>query len=88
VLVTLNPLRPIAQDQIIGEYDYAHPVFDLAAVAAQGRMTELQGQHSRYFAGAWMGYGFHEDGLKAGLKAAEHVLADLAHATANERATA
>ncbi len=88
VLVTLNPLRPIAQDQIIGEYDYAHPVFDQAAVAAQGRMAALQGQHSRYFAGAWMGYGFHEDGLKAGLKAAKHLLADLGHAMTNERAAA
>lgn len=77
VLVSLNPLRPIAQDKIIGEYDYAHPVFDLAAVAAQGRMAALQGQHNRYFAGAWMGYGFHEDGLKAGLAAAAQLLADV-----------
>jgi len=77
VLVSLNPVRPIAQDKILGEYDYAHPVFDLAAVAAQARMGALQGQQGRYFAGAWMGYGFHEDGLKAGLAAAAQLLADL-----------
>ena len=77
VVVSLNPLRPIAPDQIIGEYDYAHPVFDLAAMAAQSRMPALQGQHNRYFAGAWMGYGFHEDGLKAGLAAAAQLLADI-----------
>ena len=77
VVVSLNPVRPIAQDKIIGEYDYAHPVFDLAAVAAQARMPALQGQHSRYFAGAWMGYGFHEDGLKAGLAAAAQLLDDV-----------
>jgi predicted NAD/FAD-binding protein len=76
VVVSLNPVRPIAQSKIIGEYDYAHPVFDLAAVAAQARMPALQGQHGRYFAGAWMGYGFHEDGLKAGLAAAAQLLAD------------
>ena len=76
VLVSLNPVRAIAQQHIIGEYDYAHPVFDLAAVAAQGRMPALQGQRQRYFAGAWMGYGFHEDGLKAGLAAAAKLLAD------------
>ncbi len=76
VIVSLNPLRPIAEDKIIGSYDYAHPVFDLAAVAAQARMPELQGRHGRYFAGAWMGYGFHEDGLKAGLAAATQLLAD------------
>jgi predicted NAD/FAD-binding protein len=78
VLVSLNPLRPIDQTSILGEYDYAHPVFDLAAVAAQARMPALQGQHNRYFAGAWMGYGFHEDGLKAGLTAAAQLLADVA----------
>jgi len=77
VLVSLNPLRPIDQTSILGEYDYAHPVFDLAAVAAQGRMPALQGQNNRYFAGAWMGYGFHEDGLKAGLNAAALLLHDL-----------
>ncbi|MEO8386932.1 MAG: FAD-dependent oxidoreductase [Polaromonas sp.] len=76
VVVSLNPVRPIAQDKIIGEYDYAHPVFDLAAVAAQNRMPALQGKNSRYFAGAWMGYGFHEDGLKAGLAAAAQLLVD------------
>ena len=77
VLVSLNPLRPIAKDKIIGKYDYAHPVFDRAAVAAQGRMAALQGRHNCYFAGAWMGYGFHEDGLKAGLAAAAQLLADV-----------
>jgi len=76
VVVSLNPVRPIAQDKIIGEYDYAHPVLDLAAVAAQARMPALQGRDNRYFAGAWMGYGFHEDGLKAGLAAATQLLAE------------
>ncbi|MDO9235491.1 MAG: FAD-dependent oxidoreductase [Aquabacterium sp.] len=77
VVVSLNPVRPIARHKIIGEYDYAHPVFDMAAVAAQSRMPALQGQQNRYFAGAWMGYGFHEDGLKAGLAAATQLLADV-----------
>ncbi len=76
VLVSLNPVRPIAPEKVIGEYDYAHPVFDLQALAAQSRVAALQGRHGRYFAGAWMGYGFHEDGLKAGLAAADKLLAD------------
>ena len=76
VVCSLNPARPIAPDKIIGEYDYAHPVFDLAAVEAQTRLPALQGKNNRYFAGAWMGYGFHEDGLKAGLAAAAQLLAD------------
>jgi predicted NAD/FAD-binding protein len=77
VVVSLNPVRPIAAETILGEYDYAHPVFDLAAVAAQARMPALQGKSGRYFAGAWMGYGFHEDGLKAGRAAAAQLLEDV-----------
>lgn len=77
VLVSLNPARGIDPVKILGEYDYAHPVFDQAAVVAQGQMHLLQGQQSRYYAGAWMGYGFHEDGLKAGLAAANKLLADV-----------
>ena len=77
VIVSLNPVRPIDSQQILGSYAYAHPVFDLDAVAAQERMAQLQGRHDRYFAGAWMGYGFHEDGLKAGFAAAARLLADL-----------
>jgi len=75
VIVSLNPVREIAPDQVLGEYHYAHPVFDLAAIQAQARMHELQGQQHTWFAGAWMGYGFHEDGFKAGRTAAHGVLA-------------
>jgi uncharacterized protein len=76
VLVSLNPIRPIEREQILGEFDYAHPVFDLPAIAAQRAMPLLQGQQGTYFCGAWMGYGFHEDGLKAGVAAARQLLAD------------
>ncbi|WP_367850268.1 NAD(P)/FAD-dependent oxidoreductase [Rhodoferax sp. WC2427] len=71
VIVSLNPTRDIAHPQVLGTFDYAHPVLDLPAIAAQQRMPALQGQHNTYFCGAWMGYGFHEDGLKAGLAVAE-----------------
>ena len=74
VVVSLNPLREIARKHIMGEFDYTHPVFDLAAVRAQGEVSTLQGQNNTYFCGAWTGYGFHEDGLKSGLKAAAQLL--------------
>jgi uncharacterized protein len=82
VIVTLNPLRPIAPQHLLGEYDYSHPVFDLAAVAAQGRVPTLQGQHHTYYCGAWMGYGFHEDGLKAGLGVARLLMGEIDKAAA------
>lgn len=76
VLVSLNPIREIPAECVLGEYDYAHPVFDLAATKAQSQMPSLQGIKHTYFCGAWMGYGFHEDGLKAGLAAAQQCLKD------------
>lgn len=74
VVVSLNPHRDIDPATIIGEYEYAHPVFDMAAIRAQTRVTQLQGRDRTFFAGAWMGYGFHEDGLKAGLQAARTLI--------------
>jgi predicted NAD/FAD-binding protein len=74
VVVSLNPLRPINPAQVLGEYDYAHPVFDLAAIRAQRQVPQLQGQQHTYFCGAWTGYGFHEDGLKSGLAVAQSLL--------------
>ena len=74
VVVSLNPIRAIAPEQVLGEFDYAHPVFDQGAIAAQGRVARLQGVKNTYFCGAWMGYGFHEDGFKAGQDAARRLL--------------
>ncbi len=76
VIVSLNPVRPIDQARVIGDYEYAHPVFDEAAIRAQQRLPELQGGMHSYFCGAWAGYGFHEDGLKSGMQAARQLLAD------------
>ncbi len=82
VLVSLNPVREIAPEHIVGEFDYAHPVFDLAAIRAQGQVAQLQGQRHSYFCGAWTGYGFHEDGLKSGLNAARQLLQEASGAHA------
>lgn len=69
--VTLNPLRDPAPDLTIAEFLYEHPVFDQGAIAAQGEISRIQGQRRVWFCGAYMGYGFHEDGLSAGLAVAE-----------------
>ncbi|MEO1013777.1 MAG: FAD-dependent oxidoreductase [Pseudomonadota bacterium] len=71
VFVTLNPSRPIRDDAIVASFDYAHPMFDVAAERAQRRLWELQGANRLWFAGAYFGQGFHEDGLQAGLAVAE-----------------
>ena len=77
VVVSLNPTKPIDPAKIIQSIDYAHPVFDLAAIDAQQHLHEIQGQQHTWFAGAWTGYGFHEDGLKSGLGVAKQILLDL-----------
>ena len=73
VVVSLNPLREIERKHIMGEFTYAHPVFDLAAIRAQKQLPSLQGLQNTWFCGAWTGYGFHEDGLKSGLLVARLV---------------
>jgi len=73
VVVSLNPVHTIEPAKVVASFDYAHPVFDLAAIRAQREVSALQGQSHTYFCGAWTGYGFHEDGLKSGLAVAEQL---------------
>ena len=79
VIVSLNPTSAIDPTTILGSYDYDHPVFDLPAIAAQSKLPRLQGQHRTWYAGAWMRYGFHEDGYQAGLAVAKGLLAQQTH---------
>lgn len=80
VVVSLNPVREVASEHVIGSWDYAHPVFDAAAVRAQSQVNGLQGRRRTWFAGAWMGYGFHEDGLKAGQGVARQLVVEIERA--------
>ena len=73
VIVSLNPLSEPNPASVMGRFDYAHPVFDSAAIAAQQALPRIQGQRNTWFAGAWTGYGFHEDGLKSGLSVASAI---------------
>lgn len=70
IFVTLNPITEPDADQVIEKIDYFHPVFDQAAVAAQADLIHLQGHKNCWFAGAYTGYGFHEDGLASAAKIA------------------
>ncbi len=70
VIVSLNPIDAPDPATVLASFDYSHPVFDAGAVAAQARLATFQGERNTWFAGAWTGYGFHEDGLKSGLAAA------------------
>ena len=70
LFVSLNPTRRIDPELIHGTYAYDHPVLDEAAFRAQDQVDAIQGRGGLWYAGAWLGYGFHEDGLRSGLRVA------------------
>jgi uncharacterized protein len=71
LFVTLNPDREPRPELVFGEYSYDHPQFGNNAMDVQVRLKAIQGDNHTHFAGAWTGYGFHEDGLTSGIAAAE-----------------
>jgi hypothetical protein len=69
VLVTLNPPVPPAPDKTQQIIAYRHPLYTTESVAAQIQLDSIQGVCGIWFAGAWTGYGFHEDGFSSGIRA-------------------
>ncbi|WP_084419076.1 NAD(P)/FAD-dependent oxidoreductase [Henriciella litoralis] len=69
LFVTLNPATPPAEEDIFQMVTFDHPQFDGAAEAAVRSLERIQGESGVWLAGAWAGSGFHEDGLKSGLRA-------------------
>ena len=68
-LVTLNPLR--RPRRIHDRVTYTHPVYTERSVATQAPLSALNGQRGTYFCGAYLGFGFHEDGFRSAVEAAE-----------------
>ncbi|MEW6591104.1 MAG: NAD/FAD-binding protein, partial [Pseudomonadota bacterium] len=73
VIVSLNPVSAIDPVKIHGEFHYSHPVFERHATAVQKQIDAANGRDGVWLAGAWMGYGFHEDGLASALKVARRL---------------
>jgi predicted NAD/FAD-binding protein len=70
LFVSLNPSEIPDPALTFGAFDYDHPQFDVASLAAQRQFGRVQGHDGVWYAGAWLGYGFHEDGLTSGLRVA------------------
>lgn len=68
LFVTLNPSTEIPADAIYDEVEFAHPVFDRAALKAQQDIRAMQGNNNTWFAGAWNRHGFHEDGIASAMR--------------------
>ncbi len=70
LFVRLNPVTEPREDLVHGRFAYSHPVFETGTFDRQRDVDLIQGQGGIWYAGAWLGYGFHEDGLRSGLRVA------------------
>lgn len=73
LFVTLNPETPPKNELTHGVFSYEHPIFTPATDRAQMNMAALQGVRNTWFCGAYLGHGFHEDGLQSGLWVADRL---------------
>lgn len=75
--VTLNRTAAIDPARILRRIEYHHPIYTPGARLAQGRWAEINGVHHTWFAGAWWGWGFHEDGVQSALRVCRALGLDL-----------
>ena len=68
LFVSLNPAEDIDPALIYDTHVFRHPVFDHAALRAQGQIAAMQGRGATWFAGAWLRHGFHEDGFASAMR--------------------
>ncbi|WP_278923378.1 MULTISPECIES: NAD(P)/FAD-dependent oxidoreductase [Pseudophaeobacter] len=68
LFVTLNPANSIQNSKIYDRVEFAHPVFNRAALQAQKTLRHIQGQNRTWFAGAYNRHGFHEDGIASAMR--------------------
>jgi len=73
--ISLNADDALDPSTVIASFDYAHPMFDEAALRAQRRHGEIDGRRRTHYVGAYWGYGFHEDGVQSALRAVASVRA-------------
>jgi predicted NAD/FAD-binding protein len=85
--VSLNPLDEPREESIAAEFEYQHPVFTTAALEAQKQLYRIQGRSHTWYAGAWTGYGFHEDGMRSGVEVAQALGATLPWSAGQVRAS-
>lgn len=72
-LVTLNDDGRISPERVLARMVYAHPLYTTDGLSARRQLRRLSGQRHTVFCGAYMGNGFHEDGVCSGLEAADVV---------------
>lgn len=71
--VTLHPEGLVAPESVIRKLVYHHPLYTGDALRAQAQWGEVSGRHRTHYCGAYWFNGFHEDGVRSGLRAAESI---------------
>jgi len=69
--VTLNANGHVNPERALRKMVYEHPLYTRAAIRAQQRWTDISGRNHTHFCGAYWFYGFHEDGVRSGMRVAE-----------------
>ena len=85
IFVTLNPIQIPKENKIIKIFKYEHPIYDKNSLLVQKQIKLYQGKNNIFFAGAWNGFGFHEDGVKSALNIANKLKVDLSWIEKNEK---
>lgn len=73
ILVTLNREDEVDPSLVLGQWRYAHPVYDPESIVARNRRHWIQGRRRTWYCGAYWGYGFHEDAVRSGLDVAREL---------------
>ena len=73
IFVSLNPLREPSKNKVFKKIVYSHPLYSKETVMGQNGLVKIQGKKNTWFCGAYLGNGFHEDGIKSGLDIAERI---------------
>ena len=74
IFVSLNPSILPSKKKIFKKIYYDHPLFDLNTFKNQKKITKIQGNKNIWFCGAYLGYGFHEDGITSALNVVKKIL--------------
>ena len=77
IFVSLGENSRIGDDSLIKNFEYQHPIYSEKSVEAQIELNNLQGKGGIYFVGAYLGYGFHEDGLNSAIRVSNQIMGDV-----------